>query len=196
MAVSALIVTTPMPLAQTQSLNPPPTTSLSSFKPTSTCSCSCSSSSSSSFSATQQVLNGCGMRLLASSIMALSPLEADATRIEYYATVGEPLCELNFVLSGLGFYDVSVGSGVEAPRGELINIHYTARFADGTVLVLARYENSYDGVPPMQIGKTKKLLMFLYEESTSLTFLHIYHMGQDLQDASQVSFCYFLNSIS
>ncbi|KAM1504160.1 hypothetical protein ACFX1X_000313 [Malus domestica] len=54
--------------------------------------------------------------------MALSPLEVDATRIEYYATVGEPLCELNFVLSGLGFYDVSVGSGVEVPRGELINM--------------------------------------------------------------------------
>ncbi|TQD87591.1 hypothetical protein C1H46_026890 [Malus baccata] len=54
--------------------------------------------------------------------MALSPLEVDATRIEYYATVGESLCELNFVISGLGFYDVSVGSGVDAPRGELINV--------------------------------------------------------------------------
>ncbi|BBH05657.1 FK506-binding protein 16-2 [Prunus dulcis] len=119
-----------------------------------------------------------GFGLLAASLVALSPLEANATRIEYYATVGEPLCELNFVRSGLGFCDVSVGSGVDAPRGELINVHYTARFADGTV-----FDSSYkrgrpltmrigvgkvirgldqgiyggDGVPPMQVGGKRKL---------------------------------------
>nr|XP_028950758.1 photosynthetic NDH subunit of lumenal location 4, chloroplastic [Malus domestica] len=189
MAVSTLILTTPKPLAQIQPPNPPPATSLSSSKPTSTCSWS-----SSSFSATANNANksswkfsnilskksvmDVGMGLLASSIMALSPLEADATRIEYYATVGEPLCDLNFVRSGLGFCDVSVGPGVEAPRGELINIHYTARFADGTV-----FDSSYkrgrpltlrigggrvirgldqgilggEGVPPMQIGGKRKL---------------------------------------
>lgn len=49
-------------------------------------------------------------------------LDANATRIEYYATVGEPLCDLNFVKSGLGFCDVVVGKGVQVPGGELINV--------------------------------------------------------------------------
>ncbi|CAN6466003.1 unnamed protein product [Victoria cruziana] len=103
---------------------------------------------------------------------------AGATRIEYYATVGEPLCDLNFVRSGLGYCDVSVGTGVEAPQGELINVHYTARFEDGKV-----FDSSYkrarpltmrigvgkvipgldqgilggDGVPPMHVGGKRKL---------------------------------------
>uniref|UniRef100_A0A0F7H0Y1 peptidylprolyl isomerase n=1 Tax=Pelargonium citronellum TaxID=73188 RepID=A0A0F7H0Y1_9ROSI len=119
-----------------------------------------------------------GIGLLAASVLVLSPLEANATRIEYYATVGEPDCELSYVRSGLGYCDVSVGPGKPAPRGELINIHYTARFADGTV-----FDSSYkrgrpltmrigvgkvikgldqgigggEGVPPMQIGGKRKL---------------------------------------
>ncbi|KAI3737104.1 hypothetical protein L2E82_27099 [Cichorium intybus] len=48
-------------------------------------------------------------------------------RIEYYATVAEPSCELQFAPSGLGYCDVAPGFGVEAPYSELINIHYTAR---------------------------------------------------------------------
>lgn len=63
-----------------------------------------------------------GLGLLAASVLALSPLDANATRIEYYATVGEPLCDYNYVRSGLGYCDISVGSGVEAPYGELINV--------------------------------------------------------------------------
>nr|DAD40257.1 TPA_asm: hypothetical protein HUJ06_014580 [Nelumbo nucifera] len=54
-------------------------------------------------------------------------------RIEYYYTVSEPCCELSFAPSGLGFCGVAVGTGPVAPLGELLNIHYTARFADGTV---------------------------------------------------------------
>ncbi|CAI0429018.1 unnamed protein product [Linum tenue] len=66
-------------------------------------------------------------------------MDADATRIiEYYATVGEPLCEFSFVRSGLGYCDVAEGPGEEAPYAELINIHYTARFGDGTV-----FDSSY-----------------------------------------------------
>lgn len=63
-----------------------------------------------------------GIGFLAASILALSPQNADATRIEYYATVGEPFCELNFVPSGLGYCDVSVGAGEEAPYNELVNV--------------------------------------------------------------------------
>lgn len=62
--------------------------------------------------------------LAAASMFALTPMNADATRIEYYATVGEPLCEINYVRSGLGFCDVEVGSGQEAPYGELINVSF------------------------------------------------------------------------
>ena len=152
MAVSTLILTTSKPLAQIQRPNPPPTTSLSSTKPTSTCSCS-----SSSFSATanksswkfsnilsKKSVMDVGMGLLASSIMALSPLEADATRIEYYATVGEPLCDLNFVRSGLGFCDVSVGPGVEAPRGELINV--SSEFLLSSALCYVFYFNKRESI--------------------------------------------------
>ncbi|XP_050378565.1 photosynthetic NDH subunit of lumenal location 4, chloroplastic isoform X2 [Argentina anserina] len=153
----------------------PPSSSYSS-----SCSCSCSSSTENNARVSlepnavskRNVLN-VGIGLLAASVMALSPLEANATRIEYYATVGEPLCEMNFARSGLGFCDLSVGSGVQPPRGELINIHYTARFSDGTV-----FDSTYkrgrpltmrigvgkvikgldqgifggEGVPPMQVG--------------------------------------------
>ncbi|XP_068637665.1 photosynthetic NDH subunit of lumenal location 4, chloroplastic-like [Aristolochia californica] len=93
-----------------------------------------------------------GIGLLAASLVVFTPLDANATRIEYYATVGEPLCDLNFVKSGLGYCDISVGSGAEAPFGELINIHYTARFADGTV-----FDSSYKRARPltMRIGVGK-----------------------------------------
>ncbi|XP_044487894.1 photosynthetic NDH subunit of lumenal location 4, chloroplastic [Mangifera indica] len=119
-----------------------------------------------------------GIGLLASSFMALTPLDANATRIEYYATVADPPCEFNFVPSGLGYCDISVGSGVEAPYSELINVHYTARFSDGIV-----FDSSYkrlrpltmrigvgkvikgldqgifggEGVPPMLVGGKRKL---------------------------------------
>ncbi|XP_042517930.1 photosynthetic NDH subunit of lumenal location 4, chloroplastic isoform X2 [Macadamia integrifolia] len=119
-----------------------------------------------------------GLGLLAASLVISSPLDANATRIEYFATVSEPSCDLNFVQSGLGFCDVAVGTGNEAPYGELINIHYTARFADGIV-----FDSSYkrarpltmrigvgkvlrgldqgigggEGVPPMLVGGKRKL---------------------------------------
>ncbi|XP_061345305.1 photosynthetic NDH subunit of lumenal location 4, chloroplastic [Gastrolobium bilobum] len=121
---------------------------------------------------------GIGIGVVAASVMGLTPLDADATRIEYYATVGEPLCELNYAKSGLGYCDIVEGVGDEAPLGELINVHYTARFADGTV-----FDSSYkrarpltmrigagkvikgldqgilggEGVPPMRIGGKRKL---------------------------------------
>lgn len=63
-----------------------------------------------------------GIGLLAASVVAVSPLDAEATRIEYYATVGEPSCDLNFARSGLGYCDVQPGSGLEAPYAELINV--------------------------------------------------------------------------
>nr|XP_029124414.1 photosynthetic NDH subunit of lumenal location 4, chloroplastic isoform X2 [Elaeis guineensis]XP_029124415.1 photosynthetic NDH subunit of lumenal location 4, chloroplastic isoform X2 [Elaeis guineensis] len=118
-----------------------------------------------------------GIGLLASFSV---DLDAKATRIEYYATVGEPLCDMSFAKSGLGYCDVAVGTGVQPPRGELINIHYTARFDDGTV-----FDSSYKrgrpltlrigvgkvlpgldqgilgggGVPPMLVGGKRKLLI-------------------------------------
>ncbi|KAI9114041.1 hypothetical protein K1719_015292 [Acacia pycnantha] len=146
------------------------------------CSLSCHSKSSklssSSIPATRKTLLDIGIGFVAASVLALTPLDADATRIEYYATVGEPLCELNFAKSGLGYCDIAEGPGDEAPLGELINVHYTARFADETV-----FDSSYkrgrpltmrigvgkvikgldqgilggEGVPPMRIGGKRKL---------------------------------------
>nr|ACU15661.1 unknown [Glycine max] len=123
-------------------------------------------------------LVGIGIGVVTSCVMGLTALDADATRIEYYATVAEPLCEYNYVKSGLGYCDIAEGFGDEAPLGELINVHYTARFADGIV-----FDSSYkrarpltmrigvgkvikgldqgilggEGVPPMRIGGKRKL---------------------------------------
>ncbi|CAI9758247.1 unnamed protein product [Fraxinus pennsylvanica] len=119
-----------------------------------------------------------GIGLLAASVVAATPLEAEATRIEYYATFSEPSCEFNFVRSGLGYCDLAVGSGEEVPFGQLINVHYTARFADGIVfdssykrarpltmrLGLGKVIKGLDqgilgggGVPPMQVGGKRKI---------------------------------------
>ncbi|KAK5785379.1 Peptidyl-prolyl cis-trans isomerase FKBP16-2, chloroplastic -like protein [Gossypium arboreum] len=155
MATSALAIATAKPL--THRFSNSKHTSSPSF------SCSCSSStplpppnepklSFSSKPVAKQCVFNVGVGLLATSLLACSPLEADATRIEYFATVGEPQCELNYAKSGLGYCDVIVGSGVEAPRGELVNIHYTARFADGIV-----FDSSYKRARPltMRIGLGK-----------------------------------------
>ncbi|PPD74584.1 hypothetical protein GOBAR_DD28488 [Gossypium barbadense] len=178
MATSALVIATAKPL--THRFSNSKHTSSPSF------SCSCSSStplpppnepklSFNSKPVAKQCVFNVGVGLLAASLLACSPLEADATRIEYFATVGEPQCELNYAKSGLGYCDVIVGSGVEAPRGELVNIHYTARFADGIV-----FDSSYkrarpltmriglgkgldqgilggEGVPPMLVGGKRRL---------------------------------------
>ncbi|KAG8478629.1 hypothetical protein CXB51_028488 [Gossypium anomalum] len=155
MATSALAIATAKPL--THRFSNSKHTSSPSF------SCSCSSStplpppnepkfSFNSKPVAKQCVFNVGVGLLAASLLACSPLEADATRIEYFATVGEPQCELNYAKSGLGYCDVIVGSGVEAPRGELVNIHYTARFADGIV-----FDSSYKRARPltMRIGLGK-----------------------------------------
>ncbi|KAL7255124.1 hypothetical protein ACSBR1_009319 [Camellia fascicularis] len=185
MAVSTLsIVVTPKPHAL-QTFNPKPSLTFKPSNSTNSSSSSCSSfRCSSSLNSNPQpnnvrrVLDIVGLGLLASSVVAFSPLDASATRIEYYATVAEPPCELNFARSGLGYCDLAVGSGEVAPLGELVNIHYTARFADGIV-----FDSSYkrgrpltmriglrkvikgldqgilggDGVPPMLVGGRRKL---------------------------------------
>ncbi|KAE8647562.1 photosynthetic NDH subunit of lumenal location 4, chloroplastic [Cucumis sativus] len=172
MALSPLTFTTPRPQAS-QIFSPKLS---STVKPTSTS--SSSSSSSSSVSATKKAISNMGIGLLAASVLALSPLDANATRIEYYATVGEPLCEFNYVPSGLGYCDIAVGSGEEVPYGELINVHYTARFADGIVFDSSYKRGRYltmrigvgkvirgldqgilggEGVPPMLVGGKRKL---------------------------------------
>ncbi|KVH41719.1 Peptidyl-prolyl cis-trans isomerase, FKBP-type [Cynara cardunculus var. scolymus] len=93
-----------------------------------------------------------GVALLAATMLFSSPFDANATRIEYYATVAEPSCELQFAPSGLGYCDVAVGFGEEVPYSQLINIHYTARFADGTV-----FDSSYKRGRPltMRVGVGK-----------------------------------------
>lgn len=89
-----------------------------------TASTSSSSSSLAPVPSTSRRLFGVGVGILAASSFAS---DARATRIEYYATVGEPLCDMNFARSGLGYCDVAIGTGVEAPRGELINVSLKIR---------------------------------------------------------------------
>ena len=80
-----------------------------------------------SVSKTKKCILDVGLGLLAASVLAFSPLDAEATRIEYYATVADTPCDLNFVPSGLGYCDISVGSGVDAPYNELINVSLTVQ---------------------------------------------------------------------
>ncbi|KAF5747378.1 peptidyl-prolyl cis-trans isomerase FKBP16-2 chloroplastic [Tripterygium wilfordii] len=176
MALSALSITAP------KSISLKPTSSISRFScnsssPTPSHKCQAKPSLDKLSAAMKAVFN-VGIGSLAASLVVLSPLDADATRIEYFATTAEPLCEFKFVPSGLGYCDVLVGSGEEVPYNELINIHYTARFADGIV-----FNSSYkwgrpltmrlgmgkvirgldqgilggEGVPPMLLGGKRKL---------------------------------------
>ncbi|KAG2654091.1 photosynthetic NDH subunit of lumenal location 4, chloroplastic-like [Panicum virgatum] len=117
---------------------------------------------------------------LASAALLGPAGDAGATRIEYYATVGDKLCDMNLVKSGLAYCDVEVGTGAQPPRGELINVHYTARFPDGTVFdstykrgrpltmrigagkILRGLEQGISGgggVPPMLVGGKRKLMI-------------------------------------
>ncbi|OVA03323.1 Peptidyl-prolyl cis-trans isomerase [Macleaya cordata] len=185
MAVSTLTVSVAKPnLLLHQGFKPKPSSSFS-FKPTLCCSSESSSNGGASNNLSPQPISmakrqifGVGIGILASSMLIASPLDANATRIEYYATVGEPPCEFSYAKSGLGYCDIAVGFGDEAPIGELINVHYTARFADGIV-----FDSSYkrarpltmrigvgkvikgldqgivggEGVPPMLVGGKRKL---------------------------------------
>ncbi|CAM0944135.1 unnamed protein product [Alopecurus aequalis] len=125
--------------------------------------CSSSASPSTSASSSAAPAGGSssrrGMLALGAGFLASAALlgpagDAGATRIEYFATVGERLCDMDFAKSGLGYCDVAVGTGVQPKRGELINIHYTARFPDGTV-----FDSSYKRGRPltMRIGAGKIL---------------------------------------
>ncbi|CAN6910450.1 unnamed protein product [Brassica oleracea var. botrytis] len=156
MAISTLTLTSSH---YTRSFRP---TISSSSSSSSSFSCLCSSSSSStdcqqkqrSFTAAKTNVFGVGLGLLAATILSITPLDADATRIEYYATVGDPLCEYSYAKSGLGFCDIAVGFGDKAPRGVLVNVHYTARFADGTL-----FDSTYKRARPltMRIGVIRGL---------------------------------------
>lgn len=123
MAVSALAITTANPNAL-QISSPKFTFSYYSPSCHSKQHCSKPKLSSTSASATKKTFLDIGIGVLAASVLAFTPLDADATRIEYYATVGDPLCELNYVKSGLGYCDIAEGPGDEAPLGELINVSF------------------------------------------------------------------------
>ncbi|EXB80875.1 Peptidyl-prolyl cis-trans isomerase FKBP16-2 [Morus notabilis] len=178
MAISTLTASTANITSTHQSFQPKPTSKNLGFSKAESNNGRAKLSWASNFRTKKWVLDvGIGL-LAAASVVAVSPLEAEATRIEYYATVAEPPCDLNFARSGLGYCDVQPGSGQEAPYGELINVHYTARFADGRV-----FDSSYkrgrpltmrigvgkilrgldqgilggDGVPPMLVGGKRKL---------------------------------------
>ncbi|XP_006647902.1 photosynthetic NDH subunit of lumenal location 4, chloroplastic [Oryza brachyantha] len=131
-------------------------------------------------SAGRRELLALGAGFLASAGLLCPAGEAGATRIEYYATVGEKLCDMNVVKSGLGYCDVEVGTGAQPPRGQLINVHYTARFTDGIVFdssykrgrpltmrlgagkILRGLEQGISGgggVPPMLVGGKRKLMI-------------------------------------
>lgn len=129
MAVSALTIQTPN-FHSLQTFNPTKSFFTTTIKPTSSCSCFSNtdnaklSTATASTSATRKRVFEMGIGLLAASVMALSPLDANATRVEYYATVEEPSCELNFARSGLGYCDILVGSGEEVPYSQLIDVSF------------------------------------------------------------------------
>ncbi|MCL7029061.1 hypothetical protein MKW94_007915 [Papaver nudicaule] len=160
-----------------QGLKSKPFSSLT-LKPTISCSSDSNGALLQSVNVAKRQILSLGLGVLTSAMVIASPLEANATRIEYYATVGEPPCELKYAKSGLGYCDVSPGFGDNAPYGELINIHYTARFADGTVFDSSYKRGRYltmrigvgkvikgldqgigggEGVPPMAVGGRRKL---------------------------------------
>lgn len=122
MAISTLTLTQSLYTRSFRPITPTIITSSSSFCSSSfSCLCSSSTDCEPKLAVKKRVL-GVGLGFLAASILSLTPLDADATRIEYYATVGDPLCEYSYAKSGLGFCDLDVGFGDEAPRGVLVNV--------------------------------------------------------------------------
>lgn len=144
MAISALAVTTAKSHAHQRFLDKPS----SSYDPTSSSTCSFSSKpknnakmlclAASNFVSKKGVLD-VGIGLLAASVLSLTPLDANATRIEYYATVADPPCELNFVPSGLGYCDVTPGTGEKAPYSELINVRFQLQYLFIIIIVIAAF---------------------------------------------------------
>lgn len=120
MAVATLSLTVVAPKIHTFQAFPSKPTSIT-FKVTA--SSSSSSLNSATITSKKQICK-VGLGLLAASIVSSTPLDANATRIEYYATVADPPCEFNYARSGLGYCDIAVGSGPEAPFGELINVRF------------------------------------------------------------------------
>lgn len=113
------------------SFTPPKLQTLQAFttKPTTAATFKACSSHQSTPSINKKQIFQVGVGILAASIVSSAPLNADATRIEYYATTAEPTCEFNYVHSGLGYCDLAVGSGEEAPYNQLVNVSlYVARF--------------------------------------------------------------------
>ncbi|CAN6246071.1 unnamed protein product [Urochloa humidicola] len=175
--LSSLPPTASSPIPRPQ-LAKPSTRALSVVAPCSSAAAASTSTSSSPQGRREMLALGAGF--LASAALLCPAGDAGATRIEYYATVGDKLCDLNLVKSGLAYCDVEVGTGAQPPRGELINVHYTARFPDGTVFdstykrgrpltmrigagkILRGLEQGISGgggVPPMLVGGKRKLMI-------------------------------------
>ncbi|XP_026395864.1 photosynthetic NDH subunit of lumenal location 4, chloroplastic-like [Papaver somniferum] len=104
-----------------QGLKPKPISSIN-LKPTISCSYDSNGGLSQAIVVSKIEIWSLGLEILTSVMVIGAPLEANATRIEYYATVGEPPCELRYVKSGLGYWYVSPGFSDNAPLGELINL--------------------------------------------------------------------------
>ncbi|KAI3513206.1 hypothetical protein L1887_20533 [Cichorium endivia] len=64
-------------------------------------------------------LVGVGIGLLAASMLISSPLDANATRIEYYATVAEPSCNSSFAWEVWRF---TVQGHVKSGKGRTIKV--------------------------------------------------------------------------
>nr|ACF83016.1 unknown [Zea mays] len=125
-SLSSLMASSPIP-------TPPPPLPKTSGRALSVAPCGSASSSSPSTSSTphpvaasasagRRGLLALGAGFLASAALLSPAGDAGATRIEYYATVGDKMCDLSLVKSGLAYCDVEVGTGVQPPRGELINV--------------------------------------------------------------------------
>lgn len=118
------------PMASSAPIPSPAVAARPSVRPLAVAPCNSSSSGSASTSSCHGALPAARGRrgVLAAGFLASAGAllgaagSAGATRIEYYATVGERLCDMGFVKSGLGYCDVALGTGVQPQRGELINV--------------------------------------------------------------------------
>lgn len=113
---------TSMAAASQLTILAPKPRALQTFRPIASCSTLNTTPATTNFR--KQIMGFAAGLLAATAVAATAPLAADATRIEYYATVSDPPCQLNFVKSGLGYCDVMVGSGEEVPFAQLINVSF------------------------------------------------------------------------
>ncbi|CAD6242347.1 unnamed protein product [Miscanthus lutarioriparius] len=166
LVASSQIPTPLLPKPSSRALAVAPCSSASSSASPSTSSTPSRHAAAPAASAGRRGLLALGAGFLSSAALLIPAGDAGATRVEYYATVGDQLCDLSLVKSGLAYCDVEVHYTARFPDGTLFDSSYkrgrplTMRIGAGKILRgLEQGISGGGGVPPMLVGGKRKLMI-------------------------------------